>query len=744
MRFKSIFVVLLLLLMGGLVLALLVFVNLPGLVETRIRKRLPAFLGPDELHFDISKIGLSSALVTNIRLGKDIRVDFVGVDYRIRPGRRSPAEIIDLGRVTISGLQIHLRLDEDNRLMRPVISGDRFQDKNAGDAVLMPSVMPQAILIQNSAIKIHAPGRDLSIPLEAVLFPDPKTGKLSVQGECRVFGDLLTLRLDWNPGTGLEFMRIEAPNLDLNPMIAFIPKESGDIHIDGLTGLLIESSEPARKWHLSISRLDLSHPEGELSVSDIAVTSEIDAGKGDCRKGCSAEVSARSGRVELQSRQGRVRFPEADISGSITLKQGDSPQARLRARIEGGEIQSEQYRIKVSGISVDLPLILPHAGNPTKGRFSISEAVCLGQYRFSASGTLAQVGSKNFQSSGQVWFKNLPPVQARFSGELDIEKELRISTDFEVPSFEIGHRDVQAFLPWKRPGFNMAMTASAKGRLGYDRKGIHSGMQVDVTGRELSLPDMGLIARNIRTRMVFNDLLRLQSVPGQDLTIESIDVGKIRLREAVVRYSLENTPSLLVENIQVKWCNGLVSTESIRFPQENQVYTLTLFCDRLELTDLLKQMGVFHAEGSGTLNGRIPVVFDHGNIAFNNGFLFSTPGNGGKIVIRNTDRIMAGIPVGNTRFFQLDLAAEALKDFDYNWAKLTLNSQGDNLMLNMELDGKPAGVLPFEYREDMGGFVRMDASGPGSNFQGIRLDVRLTLPFNEVLKWGQTLRSTFN
>ena len=76
-------------------------------------------------------------------------------------------------------------------------------------------------------------------------------------------------------------------------------------------------------------------------------------------------------------------------------------------------------------------------------------------------------------------------------------------------------------------------------------------MQVDVTGRELSLPDMGLIARNIRTRMVFNDLLRLQSVPGQDLTIESIDVGKIRLREAVVRYSLENTPSLLVENIQV-------------------------------------------------------------------------------------------------------------------------------------------------------------------------------------------------
>jgi len=93
-------------------------------------------------------------------------------------------------------------------------------------------------------------------------------------------------------------------------------------------------------------------------------------------------------------------------------------------------------------------------------------------------------------------------------------------------------------------------------------------------------------------------------------------------------------------------------------------------------------------------------------------------------------------------FSQLDVAREALKDFNYEWAKLTLNTQGDHtLTVNLELNGKPAGLLPFEYKKEFGGFVRVDATSPGSHFQGIKLDVNLKLPFNEVIKFGNQLNT---
>jgi len=155
-------------------------------------------------------------------------------------------------------------------------------------------------------------------------------------------------------------------------------------------------------------------------------------------------------------------------------------------------------------------------------------------------------------------------------------------------------------------------------------------------------------------------------------------------------------------------------------------------------------MGVFNAEGSGSLNGRIPIIYNDGEISFDNGFLFSTPGSGGKVNIINTDKLIQGIPIDSPQFAELDLAREALKDFEYKWAKLTLNTLEDLLFVNMEMDGKPANVLPFEYRRDLGRFARVDASHPGSRFQGIDLDVNLNLPFNDVMKFGNKLKSLFN
>jgi hypothetical protein len=83
----------------------------------------------------------------------------------------------------------------------------------------------------------------------------------------------------------------------------------------------------------------------------------------------------------------------------------------------------------------------------------------------------------------------------------------------------------------------------------------------------------------------------------------------------------------------------------------------------------------------------------------------------------------------------MELAAAALKDYDYSWAKLNITSEGEELLLQMQMDGKPAKTLPFVYRKDIGGFIKVEADSKGSKFQGIRLDVNFRLPLNKLLQY---------
>ncbi|MCK5544302.1 MAG: carboxylate transporter, partial [Desulfobulbaceae bacterium] len=82
---------------------------------------------------------------------------------------------------------------------------------------------------------------------------------------------------------------------------------------------------------------------------------------------------------------------------------------------------------------------------------------------------------------------------------------------------------------------------------------------------------------------------------------------------------------------------------------------------------------------------------------------------------------------------------EALKDYDYKWAKLGLSTEDEILVMRLKLDGSPAGPLPFVFREELGGFARVEAAAPGSNFQGISLDVNFRLPLDRILSYGKGL-----
>jgi hypothetical protein len=212
-------------------------------------------------------------------------------------------------------------------------------------------------------------------------------------------------------------------------------------------------------------------------------------------------------------------------------------------------------------------------------------------------------------------------------------------------------------------------------------------------------------------------------------------MGGLVLDQSSIDFKVEADDTIFVEKGRLAWCGGIVDTGSLRITAGKTDYALNLYCQRLGLSAILEQLGSVNARGTGTVNGRIPISYIAGKLRIDDGFLFSTPGEGGLIQLTGTDMLTQGIPPDTPQFAQVDLAREALKDYTYDWAKLGLSSEGETFVLRLQFNGKPARPLPFVYKKEIGGFMRVEAGGPGSHFQGIALDVNLRLPLNQLLQY---------
>ncbi len=249
--------------------------------------------------------------------------------------------------------------------------------------------------------------------------------------------------------------------------------------------------------------------------------------------------------------------------------------------------------------------------------------------------------------------------------------------------------------------------------------------------------EMALSGGNLE--LAFSNLLDMRSDPDGRMNFDHLRSGTIILERGDIHFQIEALHSILVEGCRFDWAGGRIGSQAFRINPGVEDYTVELYCDRVEMAQALEQFGMTQAQGGGTANGRIPVHYADGSLSFDNGFLYSTPGEKGVLKIKGTEILTAGVPADAPQYGQLDLAAEALKDFSYDWARIRLNTRAKELIVSLELDGKPEKPLPFTYNRDIGSFVRVSASSPGSVFQGIRLDVNFRLPLDQLLQHRQLL-----
>jgi hypothetical protein len=492
----------------------------------------------------------------------------------------------------------------------------------------------------------------------------------------------------------------------------------------------------------------------DLLLSDVSVSSasfDIRSPrlslKGSTRRPVTAD-GALSSDFNLTVRETTLTSPSAVADVAISELQGRWRHGGKAPPTFDGEIGFSGATIRVPALKLivpdalgRLPLQWPPKKSARPGRFRAPTIEFVGR-------NIGELTTELMQTTAGITFRGshasrvIPTVSLDFEGRADLVPQTPVHFSmryrFKRPA-EGSPIDLGALHPGAG-GILLSGGISGGGQLEYGSRGLGGTFESEIEKGTLRFSDSDAVVEGIHMALSLPDLPQLRSSGHQQMTFARASFGKVHISDASVHFQVESQRSLWLEKGHFKWCDGRVDVQDLHLAPDIDDYHLVLYCDRLNLAQVLEQFGAANAEGRGALNGRLPLSIRKGNIRFEDGFLYSTPGDGGKLRITDTDILTAGVPRDTPQYAQLALAREALKNYDYTWAKISLNTEDETLMLRMQMDGKPADLLPFQFDRELGGFARVEGEGAGARFQGIRLDVNFKLPLNQIMRHWKLIR----
>jgi hypothetical protein len=451
---------------------------------------------------------------------------------------------------------------------------------------------------------------------------------------------------------------------------------------------------------------------------------------------------------KLQSQNTRILFSptrlniaDLKVSGQVKPNINGAIELEGLLQLKGAGGSVPDTGIKIRGARGRIPFKWPPERQIKQGDISIA---ALYHKQLNVGKIRGKIQQTPAGFSFQGWHINrlLPEMSLNFRGDAELldTKDPVTRMNFTLIRPEnAAEIDLGKFLPGAK-GVKLNGKLMLAGDLAADESGFKGAIDLQVQNANLRIKKDKFAIEGIQLSLSIPELPGIRSAAGQHLVFSKIELGDLVANNGRIEFQIESPRTFLIEKMHFIWCDGKVETQSIRISPAVEDYLITFYCDRLKLAQVLGQFGAAAAKGEGTVSGRIPLHYTSGKIRFDDGFLFSTPGQGGKIYLKGTDILTAGMTPNTPQYAQMELAREALKDYDYSWAKLNINSEGEDLLLQMQMDGKPARTLPFVYQKEIGGFVKVEAGSKGSKFQGIRLDVNFRLPLDKMLQYKELIK----
>jgi len=484
-------------------------------------------------------------------------------------------------------------------------------------------------------------------------------------------------------------------------------------------------------WRFALRAAPESGPSPQATLRYDSLALQFEQSK-DAPWRLSADLAG----FRLRPGQGQELFLPAISLRAQEVRGKNGLALRGEVAVPRGSFHDPDPGLRLDGISARLPFVWPVVAQGAAGALAVREMTLAGQ---ALGGFSFQARQQDLGFALEGEHRSLPAtgfvVAIRGEAGLDGDSRLRAWVDASAQPQAV------TALPLGRLA-NLGQELSLDGRLelqgNYRLAGAESGGEVRLAlanGR-LSLPGQDIVLEGVELSLALVELPRLRSLPAQPFSFATARVGSLAFSKGDFRFQVEPSSSLFIEGGETVWAGGRLHAQSLRLSPESEEYAMTLFADRLNLAQVLAQFGVREAEGDGTLSGRIPFVVGKGRVRFEDAFLYSAPGEGGRIRIAGLGLLAAGIPKGTPQHAQLDFVDEALRDFQYNWARLRLITEKDELLLQMQLDGQPARAIPFRYDGRQGTFARLLPGESGGIVHPIRLEMNLRLPLEKIMEYG--------
>ncbi|WP_243546973.1 intermembrane phospholipid transport protein YdbH family protein [Pseudodesulfovibrio tunisiensis] len=441
-----------------------------------------------------------------------------------------------------------------------------------------------------------------------------------------------------------------------------------------------------------------------------------------------------AGPIDVRLETVRVRAGDAEgacaalsLSGTVRI----APEIGAELVLQGRNLSVKGKGFRVAGGKLSLPVRFPLETGEW-GRLKVARIRAVGRELGSLDLRVRQ-NRDALDVQGAYLGELLPGLKASVTGRVEPFGSDLVRMRADVDSYELpGGFDLGRLAPQLQgvtgDGILMAWVGFGYGVCGTSAQG-----EIYLTGGNLHDTENDVHVSGMRLSLYMPDLLTLRSAPLQSVAFDRLDFRGMRFDNGEVLFQAEERGAVVVETVTFDWLGGNIQSMPFRVVPGRDEYDLTLYCSNLRITELLEQLGFADARGEGRVSGRIPVSIRNGVVQFKAAQLQSSPDVGGNLRVRQAENLLAGVPASSPQYVQLRIASEALKDFEYRWAKVTASSNGEMLKVQLQLDGKPAGNLPFQYSRDFG-FAEVSAEAEGMNFQGIRLDVNFNLPFDRMLR----------
>jgi hypothetical protein len=239
--------------------------------------------------------------------------------------------------------------------------------------------------------------------------------------------------------------------------------------------------------------------------------------------------------------------------------------------------------------------------------------------------------------------------------------------------------------------------------------GVRSTAEIDLALREIGFAAEAAEVSGVNGRIEIGGPFPPVTPPGQLISIALIDTG-LELTDGLIEFQLRPDGLLELQEADWQWAGGVVRTAGLLDPTADSQETV-LEVEGVELAGLLELVDLEGLEGTGRLEGEIPIFRDGETVEIRNAELRGGP-EGGKIRYRPASGVEAALA---GQGYGIDQLLGALDDFQYDALQLTVD--GDT-------------------RGEVGLAVHLGGSNP--NYQGGR---RVEFNLNVEARLGDLLRA---